>query len=148
MLFNGWASVYLYLLKPVNIFMARSRVFKSCLAANPCFHLFVHFNCVPIYMFDFHHEQCASTFVKFTSQTFSRTEESLKHKTRLLLLWDVSLVTLLIFMFINITSVVKTVHIFMARSRASKSCLMAELCFHRFAFWLCSSIYMVQIDYL
>ena len=31
-----------------------------------------------------------------------------------------------------ITSVGKSVHIFMARNRVSKSCLTAELCFHRF----------------
>ena len=34
--------------------------------------------------------------------------------------------------FIHIPSVLKPVHIFMARNRVSKSCLMVELCFHRF----------------
>ena len=48
-------------------------------------------NDVPINIFGFHHKQCASdykdfTFVKFTSQLFSSTDESLKDETRLLLL--------------------------------------------------------------
>ena len=54
-------------------------------------HHFVHFNCVLIYIFDFHHKRCASdqkdfTFVKFTSHLFSNTDESLKGEVRLLLL--------------------------------------------------------------
>ena len=46
--------------KSVHIFMARNRVSKSCLMAELCFHCFVHFDCVPIYIFSFHHKQCAS----------------------------------------------------------------------------------------
>ena len=34
------------------------------------------------------------------------------------------------FVFINIRSVVNPVQIFLAKSRDSKSCLMAELCFY------------------
>ena len=41
--------------------------------------------------------------------------------------------TLPSFVFAQITSLVKPVHIFMATSRVSKYCLKAELCFHRFA---------------
>ena len=39
--------------KPVHIFMARSRVSKSCLMAELCFDDFVHFGSVPIYIFAF-----------------------------------------------------------------------------------------------
>ena len=46
--------------KPVHIFMARNRVSKSSLMAELCFHRFVHFDCVPTYIFAFHHKQCAS----------------------------------------------------------------------------------------
>ena len=62
-----------------------------------------------IYIFDFHHKKFV---VKFTSKMFSSTGESL-------------------------TSVMETVDIVMVRSRVCKSCLMAELCFHRFAnYWI------------
>ena len=46
--------------KPENIFMARSRVPKSCLMAELCLQCYVHFGCVPIFIFSFHHKQCAS----------------------------------------------------------------------------------------
>ena len=49
--------------------------------------------------------------------------------------------------FIHIPSVVKPVHIFMARNRVSKSCLMAELCFHRFFSFLSRSIYIFGIHH-
>ena len=42
---------------------------------------------------------------------------------------------------IHVTSVVKLVHIFIVRSRTSKSCVITELCFHRSAFWLCSDFF-------
>ena len=48
------------LLKLVHIFIARNRVFKSCLMAELCFHCFVHFGCALIYIYGFHHKQCAS----------------------------------------------------------------------------------------
>ena len=35
---------------PVHIVMARNRVSKSFLMAEFCFHGFVHFDCVPIYI--------------------------------------------------------------------------------------------------
>ena len=59
--------------------------------AELCFHRFVHFDCVPIYIFGSHHKQCASdkkdfTFVKFTSQMFSSADKFLKDETRELLL--------------------------------------------------------------
>ena len=43
----------------------------------------------------------------------------------------------------KMTPKVKSVQIFMTRSRGSESFLMVDLCFHRFvaAFWLCSDIY-------
>ena len=37
--------------KPVHFFMARNRVSKSRLKAELCFHRYVHFACVPIYIF-------------------------------------------------------------------------------------------------
>ena len=46
--------------KPVHIFMVRNRVSKSHLMAQLCFHRFVHFDCVPIYIFGFHPKQCVS----------------------------------------------------------------------------------------
>ena len=72
---------------------------NNCLMAWLCFHRFAHFDFVPTYTFVFNHKQCASdkedfTFVKFNSQLFSNADESLKDKTRLLLLWDGSIVTL------------------------------------------------------
>ena len=87
--------------KRVHIFMAMARniVYKGCLMAELCLHRFVRFECVLIYIFGFHHKQCASNlkdfiFVKFTSHLFSSTGESLKDETRVLLLGDGSLVTL------------------------------------------------------
>ena len=67
-IFHNHLSMYIY------IFMARSRVSKSCLKAELCFHHYVYFACVPIYVFSFHHKQCSSdwkdfTFVKFTTQS-------------------------------------------------------------------------------
>ena len=47
--------------KPVHIFMARSRVSRSHLKVELCFHRYVHFACVPIYVFGLHHKQCASS---------------------------------------------------------------------------------------
>ena len=44
-------------------------------------------------------------------------------------------------LFIHIPFVVKPVPIFMARNKISKSCLMAELCFHRFVHFDCALIY-------
>ena len=46
--------------KSVHIFKARNRVCKSCLMTELCFHCFVHFDCVPIFVFGFHHKQCAN----------------------------------------------------------------------------------------
>ena len=45
--------------KSVHIFRARNKVSKSSMAVL-CFHHFVHFDCVPICIFGFHHKQCAS----------------------------------------------------------------------------------------
>ena len=53
--------------------------------------------------------------------------------------------------FIYIISVGKSVHIFTARKRISKSCLITELCFNRFvhfAFWLCSYTYIYIYIYI
>ena len=66
---------------------------------------------------------------------------SFNDKTRLVVLWVGSLVTLHTFVFAHITSVVEPMHIIMARSRVSKSCLEAELCFHRFLDFACVPIY-------
>ena len=48
-----------------------------------------------------------------------------------------SMLTEYTFVFINIRSVVKPVYIFSAKSRDSKSCLMAELCFYCFLHFAC-----------
>ena len=74
---------------------------------------------------------------------FSSADESLMDETRLLLHWDNSLVTLHTFALIHITSEVNPVQIFMTRSTASKSCLMAEPCFHRFVHFGCVPMYIV-----
>ena len=39
----------------LHIFKARNRVSKSWLIAELCFYRFVHFDCVPMYIFAFHH---------------------------------------------------------------------------------------------
>ena len=46
--------------KSVHVFTSRNKVSKSCLMAELFFHRFAHFDCVPIYIFGFHHKQCAS----------------------------------------------------------------------------------------
>ena len=33
---------------------------KDVLKAELCFHRYVHFTCVPIYIFGLHHKQCAN----------------------------------------------------------------------------------------
>ena len=62
---------------------------------------------------------------------------SLKDKTRLLLLWVGWVVTLYSLEFTHITYAVRPMHIFMARSRVSKSRLKAELCFQRNVHFAC-----------
>ena len=57
----------------MHFFTARTEIQKAVLKAELCFHRYVHFACVPIYIFGLHHKQCASdqkdfTFVKFASQ--------------------------------------------------------------------------------
>ena len=71
----------------------------------------------------------------------SSADESLKDETRLLLLWVGSLLTLHTFVFTHITSMVKPVHTFMARSRISKSRLKAELCLNRYVHFSFVPIY-------
>ena len=46
--------------KPVHFFMARNKVSKAVLKAKLCFHRYVHFACVPIYILGLHLKQCAS----------------------------------------------------------------------------------------
>ena len=46
----------------------------------------------------------------------------------------------------HVTSVVKPVHIAMARSRVSKSRLKAELCFHRYVYLTCVPICNIHYD--
>ena len=99
-----------------------------------CFHHYVHFTCVSIYIFSFHQKQCASnqkdlTFVKFITQLFSSIDQSLKGEIHLLLLLVGSLVTEYTFVFSHLASAVKPVHIFMVRSRVSKRHLKVGLCF-------------------
>ena len=70
------------------------------------------------------------------SSTLLNIWESLKDETCLLLLWDYSSVTLHTFVFIHIISVVQPMYIFKARNKVSKSCLMVELFFHRFKYFV------------
>ena len=81
------------------------------------------------------------TFVKFITQIFTSADKSLTDERRLLLLWVGLLVTLHTSLFVHITSVVKLVHIFVARSRVSKCCFKTNLCFHRFMHFGCAAIY-------
>ena len=49
-----------------------------------CFHHFVHFDCFLIYIFSFHHKQCASDQKDFIFvKLFSSADESLKYETHL-----------------------------------------------------------------
>ena len=61
---------------------------------------------------------------------FRSADESLKGGIHLLLFWNGLLVTGHTFVFILIISVVNSLYTFMAWNRVSKSCLMAEHCFH------------------
>ena len=74
----------------MHILMERNRVSKSCVMVELCFHRVLYFDCVAIYIFGFHHKQCAChekglTFMTFASQLISQVEESLKDETRLLM---------------------------------------------------------------
>ena len=85
-IFSIYVSIYLC----IYISTARDRVSKSCLMAALFFHRFLHFDCVSIYIFGFHHKQCANdqkdfTLEKFTYQLFSSADESLNGEMRLLL---------------------------------------------------------------
>ena len=91
--------------------------------------------------------------MEFTFQLFSSGDESLKDETRLLLLWDGSLVTLhilcsYIFIHASVVKPVQPVHIFMARNRVSKSYLMVELCFHHFMHFHCVPIHIYIYIYI
>ena len=49
---------------------------EQFLMAGLCFYRFVHFACVPIYIFGFHHKQYANfTFVKFITKMFNSANE-------------------------------------------------------------------------
>ena len=43
--------LHISLVKPVHIFLVRNRVSKSFLMAELCFHRFVHFECVILYIY-------------------------------------------------------------------------------------------------
>ena len=79
---------------------------------------------------------------------YSSTDEPLKDKMHLLLLWVGLLVTLHTFVFSHITSVVKLVHIFMARSRVYKSRLKYRVCFYRYVHFGCVPIYIYIYIYI
>ena len=85
--------------KPVHIFMTGGRVSKSHLKAEISFHGYVHYIYPSLYIFSFHHKQCAIdykdfTYMKFTTQLFSSFDESVKDETPLPLLWVGSIVTM------------------------------------------------------
>ena len=90
-------TLYMFHVHPYNIcgeasshLMARNWVSKSFLMPGLCFHHLVHFACVLIYIFGFHHKKVAGhwrfAFVKFNSQMFSSIDKSSKAKMHLLLL--------------------------------------------------------------
>ena len=79
------------------------------------------------------------------TQMLRIADESLSDEMRLLLLWNLSLVTPHT-LFIHEKSVLKPVHKFMVKNRVSKSCLMAELCFHRFVHFGCVLIHICRIE--
>ena len=54
-----WSCV-IEVVKTVHFFTARTEFQKAVLKAELCFHRYVHFACVPIYIFGLHHKQCAS----------------------------------------------------------------------------------------
>ena len=87
-----------------------------------------------------------NTKVDSFTQLFSGADESVKDKTHLLLLWVGSLAALSTFVFTHVTSVVKPLHIFMAKSRVCKSCLKADFCFHRYVHFSCVLIYIFSFD--
>ena len=73
---------------------------------------------VPIYTFDFHCNQCANDQKDSNSQMFSSASATALRRFAS----DSAHI-----IFIDTTSVEKPVHIFMARNRVSKSCLLSEL---------------------
>ena len=44
---------------------------KAILKAELCFHRYVHFGCLPIYIFGLHHKQCANDQKDFTFRKFT-----------------------------------------------------------------------------
>ena len=68
-------------------------------------------------------------FLHLTSQMLRSSDESIKDKMHLFLVWDCWLVALHFFVLIYIAFLVKPVHTFMARNSFNKSCLIAELLF-------------------
>ena len=73
----------------------------------------------------------------FAPQLCSSSDDSLKDKTRLLLIGVGALVIWYTFVPIHITSVVKSLLFLMTRSRVSKSCLKPELSLHRYEQFFC-----------
>ena len=127
----------------------QSNLFKLDFDISICFHNFVPFGCVKIYIFGFHLQQCAAdlqdfTFLNLTSHMFSSTNEYI-NDTCFLLFRDGFLVTLHTFLLIYIIVVTymmqKSVHIFITRRRISKTYLMAQHCLHRFKDFACILIY-------
>ena len=80
-------------------------------------------------------------FCYLFSKSLKAFSLSLKDETRILLLWDGSLVTLTLLCSFIYSSVMKPVHIFIARNRASESCLISELCFCRFVHFVYVPMY-------
>lgn len=69
------------MVKPVHIFLVKSRVSTSCLMVELCLLRFMHFGCVLVYIFNFHHKRWAGdwedfTFVKFISYMFSSSDDA------------------------------------------------------------------------
>ena len=138
--------------KPLHTFMVRSRVSKSCLKAELCFHRYVHFSYVPIMFSAFtitsvlairRTSLLRSSLLSCLLALFSSTDESLKNETCLLLLWVGYWHCKLL-----CSPMKQPVHTFMARSRVSKNCIKAELCFHCYVHFACVLIYDIHMKYI
>ena len=129
--------------KPAHIFLARNRISKSSLMAQICFHFTSHVSRFTFHVSLVHITSVVKPWNFRWASIYAHTRRKKIFKGR-----NASATALGRFasdtadvVFIHIPSVVKSVHIFMARNRFSKSCLMDELCFYCFADFHCIPIY-------
>ena len=123
--------------KPAHIFLARNRISKSSLMAQICFHFTSHVSLVhiPSVVKPWNFRRWASIY------SHTRRKKIFKGRNASATALERFASDTADVVFIHILSVVKPVHIFMARNRFSKSSLMDELCFYCFADFHCIPIY-------